>query len=335
MQAVQPYITDEALDADIMSPKDVSEKLERLTGRVTTIEKELKKPRNRDGNNWPLITSILALVVTVVGLPIMLLAWIEPHLESDLKNTVSLEVGNQLKQPLADQVRISNDLSEIKGKLEILDPLIRDLTEKRMREAQSLNHKDLQAHVTELTKLAKFAKAQQLLLKPEAIEAVGDKLIDEGTSSAWGAALTFVNYKSFLNVSLTLQWHNVIGNGNLNTLYVTHSPQGMRAPKFSVLGAVEADRAAKFLTIGQTDPNATSRFGNDWIIADGGGLVLDNVHLKKVVLRNVYIEYNGGPLEMEEVYFLNCTFSIKQHPNGQSFAIALLKPPPFVSFNAG
>jgi hypothetical protein len=56
--------------------------------------------------------------------------------------------------------------------------------------------------------------------------------------------------------------------------------------------------------------------------------------MKKVILRNVNIFYDGGPLEMPDVYFINCTFEVKQQSNGQRLVAAVLEPPPAVTFNA-
>jgi hypothetical protein len=68
--------------------------------------------------------------------------------------------------------------------------------------------------------------------------------------------------------------------------------------------------------------------GNDWIILDGGGAVIDNMQMRKVILRNVYVVYNGGPLQVQEAYFMNCTFAVRQQSNGERFALEILKPSP-------
>lgn len=70
----------------------------------------------------------------------------------------------------------------------------------------------------------------------------------------------------------------------------------------------------------------------DLVAASGGGLILDGMRLRKVILDNVYISYSGGP-QMQEVYFFDCSFSIRQEPNGQALLTAALKPTPATSFN--
>lgn len=108
----------------------------------------------------------------------------------------------------------------------------------------------------------------------------------------------------------------------------------MSPAKFSVLGGVPKAQAAQFLRLGESDPNASSALGNDWILADGGAVTIDNLRLRKVIFRNTYIVYSGGPLEMQDVYFLNCTFNVKQQPNGRALVTAALKPSPATTFGA-
>jgi hypothetical protein len=192
----------------------------------------------------------------------------------------------------------------------------------------------LVARLPELKQLVKSAKTANITVKPETLEQVGTKLIAVGSPDAWDTAIDFLNYKSFINTTLTLKFNNVAGTGTLTTVHVEHPPAGMSPTKLSVLGDVPSNQAAQFLTIGQPDPNGSLRLGNAWIITDGGGLVIDNMRLKQVVFRNVHIVYSGGPQEMQDVYFLNCTFDVKQQPNGQALVAAALKPSPATSFNA-
>jgi len=50
--------------------------------------------------------------------------------------------------------------------------------------------------------------------------------------------------------------------------------------------------------------------------------------MRRVKFRNVYISYSGEPLQMEQVYFMNCTFAINQQSNGERLALAVLSPSP-------
>jgi hypothetical protein len=319
-----------------MGQKELSVLLEKLTGRVTALEKK-RTPNAALKGKWDkgFLVALAALLVAAIGLPIMLFSWIEPHLQNDLKNDVKIEVADQLKEPLKKIGEISEDVKEIKGKLEVLDPFIRELTVKRLSEVSNLNPKELVSRLPELKRLATIAKTESVTVKPETVEKVGQKLIAVGTTDAWNTALKFLNYKSFLNVSLSIAVSNVLPEGkSLTTTYMRNTPIGMSPPQFSIAGIVPKEQSAQFVDMRTTDPNASLPLGNEWIIATGGALIIDNMQLKKMIFQNVYIEYDGGPIKMQEVYFLNCTFVVKQQRNGEQLVTAALKPSPAVNFDA-
>jgi hypothetical protein len=334
LQPFFPAVCDDP-DLDEMGQKELSTLIEKLTGRVTALEKKREPSTGKGKWDKSFVVSLVALIAAVVALPIMLASWIEPHLQNDLKSDVKNEVTDQLKEPLNQIGQIARDVSEIKGKLEVLDPLIRDLTIKRISAAGNLSPKELHAQLPELKRLAKTAKTEKLTIAPKAIEKVGAKLAEVGDADAWNTALDFVNYKSFLNASLSLPLTpSALGSGVFTTIYRSNSPPGTAKPRFSVIGAVPREQAARLLIMGVPDLNANLTIGNDWIVVDGGNLILDKMELKKAILRNVHIVYEGGPLLMQDVYFINCTFDVRQQSNGQRLVMAVLDPSPAVSFKA-
>jgi hypothetical protein len=181
------------------------------------------------------------------------------------------------------------------------------------------------------------AEVENINLRPTVVESAGKKFLNaaDGNPSAWNTTVQFLNYKSFLNVSLTIESKNVLPVGtHLETRYNLRWPKGTTQARFSVSGAVPRDQAAQFAVMGLVDPDASIPIGNDWIIATDGAITLDNMLMKKVIFRNVQIFYEGGPLIMHGVYFLSCTFNIIQSPNGQRFVLAALKPAPATDFEA-
>jgi hypothetical protein len=59
--------------------------------------------------------ALISLAATVLGIPIMFLTWIEPHLENDQKNQIRIEVGNQLTDPLAKMSETNTHLAKIEA----------------------------------------------------------------------------------------------------------------------------------------------------------------------------------------------------------------------------
>lgn len=61
-------------------------------------------------------------------------------------------------------------------------------------------------------------------------------------------------------------------------------------------------------------------------------LMQDGLHLRNVIIENVTVFYSGGPLWLENVYFVNCKFDFPAPakgpvPNTPDFARAILASP--------
>jgi hypothetical protein len=317
-----------------MGQKDLSVKIARLSGRVTALENKPAPSPTPKGGWVKYLFRAITVVIPLVGLAIMLGSWIEPHLRADSKSDMKNEVTDQLRDPLKQIGDIAGDVREIKGKLDILAPLIEKLTAQRLDEARTLSPKDLIAHLPELRNLATIARTEKITVKPEAVAEVGKKLVDARSADAWNTAVNFLNYKSFLNVLLSVRVNSVVGTGTLQTKYIETVPTGQQGAHFSIAGVVPREQAAQFLTIGGPDPNSDNPLGNDWILASDGSLIIDNIQMKKVIFRNVHVVYNGGPLRMQDVYFLDCTFEVRQRSNGEALAVAVLNPSPATTFTA-
>ena len=63
------------------------------------------------------------------------------------------------------------------------------------------------------------------------------------------------------------------------------------------------------------------------LVLNNGSIILDKMYLKNVVLVNVYVVYKGGPIELENVNFLNCTFQIISDVKGRQLAEQILANP--------
>jgi hypothetical protein len=277
---------------------------------------------------WGLVATAITTPLTLLGLLVAVSIFAASGL------TKNAEFRTHTEDRLG---AIEKDVAAIKSKLDELTPLIHEATIKGMEQAENLNAKQLIAKLPDLKRLAKTAKSENVQIKPETVEEVGTKLIEIGSADAWSTALDFLNYKSFLNASLSMSFTNVPGPVTLFTAYEVTAPPGLPPAKFSVYGAVPKEQAAQFTKIGgqgQGDLNQSSTLGNGIIFVDDGGVVLDDMQLKNVVFRNVFISYQGGPISMQNVYFINCTFDVKQQSNGRALVTAALKPSPAISFSA-
>ena len=84
------------------------------------------------------------------------------------------------------------------------------------------------------------------------------------------------------------------------------------------------DKAAVIERIGHP-LNTDQPEGPGFFLLEGPStLHLDGYRLKNIIFRGVKIEYKGGPIEMENVYFVNCTFDFRPTPEAQQLSKAVL-----------
>ena len=192
--------------------------LQRVHDKIDKIATDLRSSiaATSSRKSYPLYISLAALAVGIIGLPIMLASWIEPHLHSDMKSDITIETQSQLKDPIKQLGSMSADIAEIKGELKALDPLIREMTTKRMRETRDFSPADVNSHLAELGGLVQVAKTSKIPIKRQDLQEVGEKVISASRSNpaAWNVALDFLNYKSVLD-TLSSEFptkHNDINN---------------------------------------------------------------------------------------------------------------------------
>lgn len=91
---------------------------------------------------------------------------------------------------------------------------------------------------------------------------------------------------------------------------------------------VPFDQAARYELIDK--PNTSGQQGFRFIVVTGKGveIILDGHRIKNVVIHEVQVSYEGGPLIMEKVCFANCTFSFHPVPNGEFLTAAILNSAP-------
>jgi len=182
----------------------------------------------------------------------------------------------------------------------------------------------------------KDAKEQSLYTNPDDVAQVGKAIIDVAKgariSVARDAALAAaIAYRSSLNVheapatpnarQVPLEDFWAIGTLRQIPGASTEAPTLWIVPERD-----PASPAALFTRMGE---EATSENGPGFIILDAPGkeLALDGSHLRRVIIRNAKIIYHGGSVELEGVYFLNCSFDIGKSDRGTKFESAVLLTP--------
>lgn len=278
--------------------------------------------------------ALASLGVTVIGIPIMFLAWIEPHLENDQKNEITLEVGNQLKEPLAKMGETNTRLAAIEGSLGSLKPFIHDVISHQFESASKLPTGALIERIPALKDLLLVAKDQNVRVNPKIVAHTGAKFIDSSSqnAAAWGAALDLLNYRSFLNADFRSPSNTVepLNEGSWSFMFPLVDKSGVGKKTFRVevvLPTVPAAKAAQVENIG-VPLNASRSEGPPKMIFSANSppqtLKLDGLYLKNIEIVGFIVTYSGGPLVTDNVLFVNCTFVMPSQQNSRDFASAIL-----------
>ncbi len=175
------------------------------------------------------------------------------------------------------------------------------------------------------------ARKSSIVLPEPVLQESAEKFIGANDPNAWSTALEFVAYRSFAN-GFSPRIPLIPVSITVTTDYQTLTPTGRPAPIVQHFGAVPQKEAARFNQIG-SNQNADKPFGDQLLVVTGGEIILDNMDLKNVVLKNVVVHYSGGPLKIDNVYFVNCRFEMQQVRNSESLAQAILTEIPVISFS--
>jgi hypothetical protein len=66
-------------------------------------------------------------------------------------------------------------------------------------------------------------------------------------------------------------------------------------------------------------------YGPAYLVVEGLKATLDGFLLKHVIFQNMVLAYHGGPLVLEEVYFINCQFQFDPKPESWSLISTVIK----------
>jgi hypothetical protein len=177
------------------------------------------------------------------------------------------------------------------------------------------------------------AKKTKTAIPATTIRAAGDKFIEvaQNDPQAWSAALAFVDYRSFLNgpnpppLSAYYPLGMKENPDHVESFQIKLSlPNGAKLPEItSSLSRVNIAVSAHIDQIGNPLPQ-TAEKGAASLLAVGGALGLSGMSFQHVVLYNVEIHYDGGPVILQDVKFINCRFVMDNVDNGRALSSRIL-----------
>jgi hypothetical protein len=264
------------------------------------------------------------------------------------------------------RTKTNSDLDLINKSLARIDPNF------AAYELTQIDHVD-QKTIQQAQQIIKTAKADGRPISPQIIAEMGKKFISASGKNpdAWNVALDLADYRSSLNENPTseparalqvnhpdqIKWTGTTSPDRYLLMlraqfagiyflpYVVHAEQMPNplasAPKLFLFGEASETQAAAIGSetdvISNGDTLEKREIFSQYIgvqTAPGTTIFLDGLRLKNVIFVNSQIGYDGDkPLMLENVYFVNCTFTGKQNPQGERFLDAALSPSPSVTLS--
>ncbi len=203
-----------------------------------------------------------------------------------------------------------------------------------LRLKQNSSNPSSPAVIKETEAILESAQKTGLKISQDTIREEGTKFIhaEEKIPEAWQAVSAFLNYRSYLNLNFTpphgpptpvaasgysIQIAPKIGENR--TGIVRHGGQILAAA-----ANAPPDKAARLETLQTFN---VARSGPALLIVEVGendAMVLDGAYIKNVIIRNTTVQYSGGPLVLDNVYFVNCSFELVPKTNSRQLADVIL-----------
>lgn len=225
------------------------------------------------------------------------------------------------------ETNTTNTLSAINEHLGRID---QSLTAVQLR--QTISQPTDRSDAIEAKKVIVSARENSVKLPADLIEQVGQKFLNASVENppAWDTTLAMADYRSYLNgPELSLEAFyplDSIPSSNIaHTHYHIWTGVGGLMPKLTTsLKRVPIAQSA-ILEIIASPEKQEAEEGPEALLAVGGNIRLDGLHLRNVVLEGVTLNYGGAPLILENVIFINCKFVIENVGPGRALGSKLLE----------
>lgn len=182
-------------------------------------------------------------------------------------------------------------------------------------------------NIKEVKGVLSTAKKKDIRIDPNIIKDTANKFIavTDTQPMAWQAVSQYMDYRSFLNTSLAPSLAELapIKYSAKYEFFIRALSTKAEVTWKIRPGPTDSKNTARLEVLGTSNP---TNYGAELIGIEGKGfaVMLDNVHMKNVVIKGLDVEYNGGRVLLENVYFVNCTFHLKLTPKSRELGKAIL-----------
>jgi len=176
-----------------------------------------------------------------------------------------------------------------------------------------------------VAKLAIAEAKKSVALPTPVVEQAGKSFTDAAPNNpgAWNVALDFVSYRSALNLPPQRRWMVLSKSPNPTPEEIKGKPGDATA--YVTDEAIPCTPGATQAHLTGQPPDMCAAY----LRFVGGSVVMDGGYYVNTIFENMRITYRGGPLRLENVTFVNCTFDFPQPtPETRRVALAVLESTP-------
>jgi hypothetical protein len=259
------------------------------------------------------------------------------HDEQDFKYRVDARIDEKLKPVNTKVDDISEKLAKVESALQGIRSNLDLLLRKELKIAASLPQSQFNKNLDAVKTDLELAQKTSIILDRSVISELKTKIVlaNKTEPNAWSVVLTLISYRSLtINNPAPSPLRKPISPGFGMHIDIRSSPTGeLRAPIVMLCGFTTPDKAALYEEITpspETPPiEHSEKDSAEYAMVDllGQTTRLDGMRLKNIILRNAHIVYNGRSVNLENVYFVNCTFEFERDPTTQQLAAKLLESP--------
>jgi len=266
------------------------------------------------------------LVVAVLSLLLSLL-W---SLNGDFREMKGALSGfaKQLDGVSSDVTGLKGDVASLRRQLDFLNG---EFVAQRL--ATAAQEPQNPQSVREAKSILTGLREKKVKLDLSAIESAGSKLITASYRSdeAWGVVGKLLDYRSFLaeeDISSLGKLTRIPEETSSYRFNINPVGPAAEGPNFQIMqvgGLAPPEQSARLEQLSARNPTGS---GVRTIVVEGygHGLSLDDTRMEHVVVRNAKIFYNGGPIRLVDVRFVDCEFFIARSTPAVELAKVLLRP---------
>lgn len=277
----------------------------------------------------PGLFTVASIVITAIAVLLML----PPLVERYETAAITEKVNEALKEPvntLTSKVDHANgDVQELKGKLDGIDEILKVLLSERIARWSKLTPAETAKQAPQIAATLRAARSVGFFADTVIVNEIAKRFASlvsgpNPPEDVLKALSNVIDYKSFLNQrKFDLPTPEETTKGSGHTFIVKISAGSAPAELKSAGRVVPKGKEAVAEPIGRDlNPNFTT--GREFLIVRGASIPIDGMHFRNVIFYGSKILYQGGPIQLENVKWINCEFAVAPNDAGRKLVAHIL-----------